>query len=217
MEKGRFCILRRGKESKKLEDSYGRAQGKKYGSRGKTSRPDLLLETGQILLFFSLQIRAKFSLSYTLYWREYETVMKRIRETLFHFNIYWGSKMDNSESAKENTKVMKHKTCFVEQLHGREGETTNRMLTRKGNTAQPPALWVVALGKSHLFCGLSFPHLPKSIWANWCTFQFKQSVLHFPESVIRDCSNSSKCGYHWRLLIYFRDQRYRWMDRRMDG
>lgn len=67
MEKGRFCILRRGKESKKLEDSYGRAQGKKYGSRGKTSRPDLLLETGQILLFFSLQIRAKFSLSYTLY------------------------------------------------------------------------------------------------------------------------------------------------------
>lgn len=33
-------------------------------------------------------------------------------------------------------------------------------------------------------------------------------MLHFPDSVIRECSNPSM-GYDWRQLMHFRGQRYK--------
>ena len=116
--------------------------------------------------FFHLVFKAElFPLSYPLYWREYEKLMKKIREALVHFNIYWESQMDNSKSTMKNTIVSKHNTCFVEQLHGREGETNNILPSRVWSTAQPLALWLWA---SHISSvGFLFPHLSKNMWVNW--------------------------------------------------
>lgn len=47
--------------------------------------------------------------------------MKRIRETIFHFNIDWEPNMDNLESAVENTKVSKSHLCYrIGQVYERK-------------------------------------------------------------------------------------------------
>lgn len=42
----------------------------------------------------------------------------------------------------------------------------------------------------------------------WCFFQFRQTVLHYLDSVMRECSNPSM-GCNWRQLMHCRGQRYK--------